>query len=49
MMRLMGSKFVQATFTTFEKTMGALKIVKEALNIFESNTHSNIADSIEPS
>ena len=49
MMMLMGSKFVQATFTTLEKTMRALKIVKEALNIFESNTHSNIADSIEPS
>ena len=46
MIMLMGCMFVQATY---EKTMRALRIVKETLNIFESNTHSNIADSIEPS
>ena len=49
MIMLMGCMFVQATFTTFEQTMRALKIVKETQNIFEINTHSNIADSIEPS
>ena len=44
-----GEQVCSGTFTTFEQTMRALKIVKETQNIFEINTHSNIADSIEPS